>query len=59
MDFYRTVGGRRFIDHTIPDLIRQLEKVHVAVDRLADVLEGARREAARAEPTTESSEKRT
>ena len=43
-EFYRTVGGRRFIDHTVPDLIRQLQKVAVAVDRLSDLLEGARRE---------------
>ena len=42
--FYNTIGGRRFIDHTVPDLIRQLEKVHVAINRLADILGGARPE---------------
>jgi hypothetical protein len=46
MEFYRTVGGRRFIDHTIPDLILQLQKVAVGLDRLSEILEGARRGAA-------------
>jgi hypothetical protein len=42
LDFYRTVGGRRFIDHTLPDLIQQLQRVHVALNRVADALEAAR-----------------
>jgi hypothetical protein len=42
LDFYRTVGGRRFIDHTLPDLILQLQRVHVALNRVADALEAAR-----------------
>jgi hypothetical protein len=53
MDFYRTVGGRRFIDHTIPDLILQLQKVAVGLDRLSDILEGVRRNAARPDAPTE------
>lgn len=27
LEFYKTVGGRKFCDHTIPDLIRKLDKV--------------------------------
>ncbi len=42
LDFYRTVGGRRFIDHTLPDLILQLQRVHVALNRVADALEATR-----------------
>lgn len=42
LDFYRTVVGRRFIDHTLPDLILQLQRVHVALNRVADALEAAR-----------------
>ena len=41
-DFYRTVGGRRFIEHTVPDLIRQLLRVAIAVEHLARVLEGGK-----------------
>lgn len=36
IDFYRTPGGRRFIDATIPDLALQLKRVADALDRLAD-----------------------
>jgi hypothetical protein len=43
IEFYRTVGGRRFIDHTIPELILSLMKVAVGLDRLSDILEGAQR----------------
>lgn len=42
LDFYKTMGGRRFIDHTLPDLILQLQRVHVALNRVADALEAPR-----------------
>jgi hypothetical protein len=42
LDFYKTAGGRRFIDHTLPDLILQLQRVHVALNRVADALEATR-----------------
>jgi hypothetical protein len=42
LEFYKTSGGRRFIDHTLPDLILQLQRVHVALNRVADALEATR-----------------
>ena len=49
IDFYRTPGGRRFIDATIPDLALQLKRVADALDRLAD---GRGKALRPAEPTT-------
>ena len=53
LDFYRTVGGRRFIDHTLPDLALALHKIAFDLHRIADVLEAARREANPAPDTDE------
>lgn len=51
LDFYKTVGGRKFCDHTIPELIRKLDKVAEldfdgltkAMNRLAKAQEDANR----------------
>ena len=41
IDFYRTPGGRRFIDGTIPDLVRQVQRVADALDRLITLAEAS------------------
>jgi hypothetical protein len=41
IDFYRTPGGRRFIDATLPDLVLQIQRVANALDRLVDLAEAA------------------
>lgn len=33
MDFYQTVGGRRFVDYTIPTLSKNIEKLTEALNR--------------------------
>jgi hypothetical protein len=33
MDFYDTVGGRRFIEGTVPKLIRAIERAAKAMER--------------------------
>ena len=46
IDFYHTVGGKRFIDGTVPELVVQLKRVANALDRILDLAEASRREAA-------------
>jgi hypothetical protein len=41
MEFYRTHGGRRFIDHTLPDLALQIQRVALSLSRIVDLLEAA------------------
>jgi hypothetical protein len=41
IDFYRTHGGRRFIDATVPDLALQIQRVANALDRLVALAEAA------------------
>jgi hypothetical protein len=42
MSFYNTVGGRRFIDGTVPELVVQIKRVANALDRLIDLAEASR-----------------
>jgi hypothetical protein len=44
IDFYRTAGGRRFIDATVPDLVLQIQRVANALDRLVELAERATKE---------------
>jgi len=39
MDFYNSLGGRRFIDGTIPKFIAAVERVAKAAERIADALD--------------------
>jgi hypothetical protein len=39
IDFYKTHGGRRFIDGTIPDLVLQMRRIADALQRLVAVVE--------------------
>lgn len=32
LDFYSTVGGRKFIDHTIPTLIKTIDRLAISVE---------------------------
>ena len=34
MDFYSTMGGQRFIDHTVPTLIKSIDRLAVSVEKL-------------------------
>jgi hypothetical protein len=43
-DFHRTVMGQRLIEHTLPELVRQVSRLAAAVDRLADLQERAGRQ---------------
>jgi len=40
-DFHRTVMGQRLIEHTLPELVRQVSRLAAAVERLADLHERA------------------
>ena len=39
MDFYQSVGGRRFVDGTVPRLIDAMEKLAKAVNRQNELKE--------------------
>ena len=40
-DFHRTEMGHRLIEHTLPELVRQVSRLAAAVERLADLHEQA------------------
>ena len=40
-DFHRTEMGHRLIEHTLPELVRQVSRLAAAVERLADLHERA------------------
>ena len=42
-DFHRTEMGHRLIEHTLPELVRQVSRLAAAVERLADLHERAGR----------------
>ncbi len=42
LDFYRTVGGRKFFDATVPDLVHQVKRVADALERVAELLAEAK-----------------
>ena len=43
-NFYETKMGRQFFDRTVPDLVRQLEKLNETLARLVDRLPEKQRE---------------
>jgi hypothetical protein len=45
LDFYRTVGGRKFFDGTVPDLVQQVKRVADALERVAELLAEAKPDA--------------
>jgi hypothetical protein len=55
MEFYRTVGGRRFVDHTIPELALQLQRIANALDKILDRIE-ARDPSIRTDPSAAAEE---
>jgi hypothetical protein len=39
LNFYRTQGGRRFFDHTVPELVKQLIRLNSLLEAVLDRLE--------------------
>ena len=39
MDFYMSIGGRRFIDGTVPNLVKAMERLAKAMERQNELKE--------------------
>lgn len=51
LDFYNTVGGRKFIDGTVPELIRVIDKLAKALEKHNELLERQNQKAPEQKPS--------